>query len=138
VCGRIAGITGADTAVDVGRAAADMIVSSVVTMMAARFGTSAVVLGAGAATSWWTLGIGLVVGVIVDQIIAAVWNWTYDPHGKLVSMMDTKIDEVRTLVLDGDDGKPGLREELRRYADKRAIVRREAVLQLLADTTGSK
>jgi hypothetical protein len=53
-------------------------------------------------------------------------------------MMDTKIDEVRTLVLDGDDGKPGLREELRRYADKRAIVRREAVLQLLADTTGSK
>jgi hypothetical protein len=138
VCGRIAGITGADTAVDVGRAAADMIVSSVVTMMAARIGTSAVVLGAGAATSWWTLGIGLVVGVIVDQIIAAVWNWTYDPHGKLVSMMDTKIDEVRTLVLDGDDGKPGLREELRRYADKRAIVRREAVLQLLADTTGSK
>jgi hypothetical protein len=138
VCGRIAGITGADTAVDVGRAAADMIVSSVVTMMAARFGTSAVVLGAGAASSWWTLGIGLVVGVIVDQIIAAVWNWTYDPHGKLVAMMDTKINEVRNLVLDGDDGKPGLREELRRYADKRAIVRRDAVLQLLADTTGSK
>lgn len=136
VCGRIAGITGADTAVEVGRAAADMIVTSVVTMMAARLGTSAAVLGAGAASSWWTFGIGLVIGVIVDQIIAAVWNWTYDPHGKLVAMMETKIDEVRSLVFEGADGKPGLREELRRYADKRAIVRREAVIQLLADTKG--
>jgi hypothetical protein len=40
-------------------------------------------------------------------------------------------------VFEGADGKPGLREELRRYADKRAIVRREAVIQLLADTKGS-
>jgi hypothetical protein len=136
VCGRIAGITGADGAVDVGRLAADMIVTSVVTMMAVRMGTSAAVLGVGAASSWWTFGIGLVVGVIVDQIIAAVWDWTYDPHGKLVAMMNTKIDEVRNLVVEGADGKPGLREELRRYADKRAIVRREAVLELLADTKG--
>lgn len=138
VCGRIAGITSADAAVDVGRAAADMIVGSVVTMMAARLGTSAVVLGTGAASGWWTFGIGLVVGVIVDQVIAAVWNWSYDPHGKLVAMMETKIDEVRSLVIDGDAGKPGLREELRRYADKRAIVRRDAVLQLLADTKGGE
>lgn len=137
VCGRIAGVTGADAAVDVGRVAADMIVSSVVTMMAARLGTSAAVLGAGAASGWWTLGIGLIVGVIVDQIIGAVWNWTYDPHGKLVAMMNTKIDEVRNLVLDGDGGRPGLREELRRYADKRAIMRRDAVLEMLADTNRS-
>lgn len=137
VCGRIAGITGADTAVDVGRAAADMIVTSVVAMMATRMGTSAVVLGAGAASSWWTFGAGLVIGVIVDQIIAAVWSWTYDPHGKLIAMMEAKIDEVRDLVLDGDAGQPGLREALRTFADQRAIVRREAVLQLLADTKGS-
>jgi hypothetical protein len=137
LCSRIAGITGADAAVDIGRVAADMIVTSVVAMMAARMGTSAVVLGGGAASGWWTFGIGLVVGVIVDQIIGAVWNWSYDPHGKLVVMMNKKIDEVRSLVLDGHDGKPGLREELRRYADKRAIVRREAVLQLLADSQRS-
>jgi len=137
LCSRIAGITGADTAVDVGRAAADMIVGSVVAMMAARMGTSAVVLGGGAASGWWTFGIGLVVGVIVDQIIGAVWNWAYDPHGKLVAMMQAKIDEVRGLVLDGEGGEPGMREALRRYADKRAIVRREAVIQLLADTNRS-
>lgn len=137
LCRRIAGITGADTAMDVGRVAADAIVTSVVAMMAARMGTSAVVLGGGAASGWWTFGIGLVVGVIVDQIIGAVWNWAYDPHGKLVAMMQTKIDEVRGLVLDGDGGKPGIREELLRYADKRAIVRREAVIQLLAETNRS-
>jgi hypothetical protein len=134
LCGRIESITGADAVMDAGRLAADMIVGSVIAMMAARMGTSAVVLGGGAASGWWTFGIGVVVGVIVDQIISAVWNWTYDPHGRLVEMMRTKIDEVRSLVFDGAEGKPGLREELLRYADKRAIVRREAVLQLLADT----
>ena len=133
---RIAGITTADAAVDVGRVAADMIVTAVVTMMAARLGTSAAVVGAGAASSWWTFGIGLVVGVIVDQIIAQVWDWTYDPRGKLVALVKAKIDEVRKLVLDGDAGQPGLRAELRRYADRRAIARREAVLALLADTSG--
>ncbi len=137
VCSRIAGVTGADAAMDVGRMAADMIVASVVTMMAARLGTSAVALGAGAASGWWTFGIGLIIGVIVDQIIAAVWNWTYDPHGQLVSLMNSKMNEVQALVLDGEAGKPGLREELRRYADQRAIARREAVLQLLAEVQGA-
>jgi hypothetical protein len=136
LCGRIAGITGADAAVNVGRVAAETIVTSVVVMMAARMGTSAVVLGTAAASSYLTFGISVVIGWIVDQIISAVWNWTYDPHGKLVAMMESKIDEVRNLVLDGEGGQPGVREALRQYADKRAVVRREAVLQLLADTKG--
>jgi hypothetical protein len=136
ISGDIGGVTGADAAVDAGRFVADMIVSSVVGMIAARMGTSAVVMGAGAASGWWTLGIGVVVGIIVDQIIAAVWDWTYDPRGKLIAMMEKKIDEVRTLVIEGDAGKPGLREELRRYAEKRAVVRREAVMTLLATTKG--
>jgi hypothetical protein len=137
MCGRIGGVAGADLTVDAGRAVADLIVGSVVAMIAARMGTSAVVVGAGAASSWWTLGIGLVVGVIVDQIIATVWDWTYDPRGKLVAMMGEKLDEVRKLVLEGDAGKPGLRRELRLYAEKRATLRREAVMTLLADTKGS-
>lgn len=136
VCGRIGGVTGADLTVDAGRAVADLIVGSVVTMIAARMGTTAVVVGAGAASSWWTFGIGLVIGVIVDQIIATVWDWTYDPRGKLVAMMREKIDDVRKLVLEGDGGKPGLRAEIRRYAEKRATLRREAVMTLLADTKG--
>jgi len=132
-CGRIANVTGADLAVDAGRAVADVIVSSVVVMIAARMGTSAAVVGTGAATSWWTFGIGLLVGVIVDQIIATIWDWTYDPRGQLATMMEEKIDEVRRLVLDGDGGKPGLREELRRYAHERAKLRRGAVMTLLAE-----
>jgi len=134
VCGRIGSIAGADGAVDLGRVAADAIVSAVLAMIAARMGTSAVIVGTGAASGWWTLGIGLVVGLIVDQIIATAWDWTYDPRGKLVAMMDEKIDEVRQLVLEGDGGKPGLRAELRSYAEKRATLRREAVMTLLAET----
>ena len=136
VCGRIGGVAGADLTVDAGRAVADLIVGSVVTMIAARMGTSAVVVGAAAASSWWTFGIGLVIGVIVDQIIATVWDWTYDPRGKLVAMMGEKIEEVRKMVREGDGGKPGLRAELRSYAEKRAPLRREAVMTLLADTKG--
>jgi hypothetical protein len=136
VCGRIGGVAGADLTVDAGRAVADLIVGSVVTMIAARMGTSAVVVGAAAASSWWTFGIGLVIGVIIDQIIATVWDWTYDPRGKLVAMMGEKIDEVRKMVLEGDGGKPGLRAELRSYAERRAALRREAVMTLLADTKG--
>lgn len=135
-CGRIASVTGADLAVDAGRAVADVIVGSVVVMIAARMGTSAAVVGTGAATSWWTFGIGLLVGVIVDQIIATVWDWTYDPRGQLATMMEEKIDEMRRLVLDGDGGKPGLREELRRYAHERAKLRRGAVMTLLAEAKG--
>jgi len=43
---------------------------------------------------------------------------------------------VRKMVLEGDGGKPGLRAELRSYAEKRATLRREAVMTLLADTKG--
>lgn len=137
ICAKIEGITGADLAVDVGKAIADVIVTSVVALVVARLGTSATVLGVGAASGAWSLGIGLVISVIVDQIIGAVWNWTYDPHGKLMKMMKNKLEEIRSTVFDGDAGQPGLREELRRYAEKRALVRREAVLQLFADTKGS-
>lgn len=135
LCGRISGIAGADLGVDAGRLAADTIVTAVIAMIATRMGTSAVVIGAGAANSWWTFGMGLVVGVIVDQIIEAAWNWTYDPRGQLVDMMNLKLEEVKRLVLNGDGAKPGLRGELRQFAEARARVRREAISELLATNT---
>lgn len=129
LCGRISGITGADLGVDVSRLAADTIVTAVIAMIATRMGTSAVILGTGAANSWYTFGAGLIVGVIVDQIIARVWDWTYNPRGQLVDMMHLKLAEAKRLVLNG------LRGELNRYAEARALVRREAIAQLLATTT---
>ncbi len=134
-CGRISGITGADLGVDVSRLAADTIVTAVIAMIATRMGTSAVIIGTGAANSWYTFGAGLIVGVIVDQIIATVWDWTYNPRGQLVDMMHLKLEEVKRLVLNGDGDKPGLRGELNRYAEARALVRREAIAELFATTT---
>lgn len=135
LCGRISGIAGADLGVDVSRVAADTIVTAVITMIATRMGTSAVILGTGAANSWWTFGAGMIVGMIVDQIIAKVWDWTYNPRGQLVDMMHLKLDEVKRLVLNGDGERLGLRGELQRYAEARALVRREAITELLATTT---
>lgn len=136
ICGRISGLTDTSLKGDVVRVVSDVIVESVVAMVAARMAASATAVGGGAASGWWTLGIGLVVGVIADQIIAAAWDWAYDPRGKLVEMMRGKIDEVRRLVIEGEDGRPGLRRELERYADRRAVARRDAVLALLTPVDG--
>jgi hypothetical protein len=130
-CGAATDIATADATVDAGRLAADLIVSSVVGLIAARLTTSAAVVGSGTASGWWTFGIGLVVGVIVDQIIATIWDWTYDPRGRLVALLETKLDEVRSLVIEGEEGRAGLRDALSRYARERAIVRRHAVERLL-------
>lgn len=136
ICGQISGLTDTSLKGDMVRVVSDVIVESVVAMVAARMAASATAVGTGAASGWWTLGIGLVVGVIADQIIAAVWDWAYDPRGKLVEMMHGKIDEVRRLVIEGENGQPGLRRELERYADRRAVARRDAVLALLTPTEG--
>lgn len=134
--GRIAGIARVDAAADAGRIAADAVVPGVVAMVAARMGTSATVLGAGVASSVCTFGIGLVVSMIVDHLVSAVWSRTYNPKGRLAKMMRAKLDEVRNLILDGEADKPGLRQLLRECAEQRASVRRRVVQELLADTNG--
>jgi hypothetical protein len=120
-----------DTASSVSLEVVSIIVGEVLTQVAVELGVSAGVLGAGAALSWETFGIGLVVGIIVDAIITWVWDWYADPRGELAAQVNTKLDEVRRLIVDGSANVQGLRSRLKQLARERAEVREAAVLSIL-------
>jgi hypothetical protein len=110
-----------------------LITGEVLTQVATRLGVSAGILGTGAASSWATFGIGLVVGIIVDQIVAWVWDWYADPTGTLAGQLGTRLDGVNRLIVDGSDDVQGLRSRLEAYAEQRAAMRETALLAILQE-----
>jgi len=110
---------------------ASIIAGEVLAQVAVRLGVSAGILGTGAAASPYTLGIGIVVGLIVDQIIGWIYEWTADPKGALATELNGKFDDIRSLIVNGTGDQPGLRERLKSYAHERAKLRAVALLELL-------
>lgn len=117
---------------DVGTQLVSLIVGEVLTQVAIRLGASAAILTAGGSSIWLTMGIGFVVGVIVDQIVSWVWDWWADPKGELARKIDLKLDEMCTLICDGGTGVQGLRERFQSIARERARLRETAILELLS------
>lgn len=117
---------------DIGKEFAAQIAGQVLVRAAARLGVSGGILAAGATTSWITAGIGVAVAFIIDVMVSAVWDWVEDPKGQLADQMNTKLEEIRRMIVDGDKETHGLRQELQKYAERRAIVRREAIRALVA------
>jgi hypothetical protein len=124
---------GPEVRADVALFMVSLVAQEVVTQVAVRLGVSAGVLGTGAATSWATFGIGLVVCVIVDQIICWAWDRWTDPKGQLAAEMNTKFDELHRLLVDGEPKHPGLRARFQELALERGKVRRQAVASLFDD-----
>jgi len=73
--------------------------------------------------------------LIVDQIVAYIWEWYSNPTEDLSEEVDRKLDEMQRLVVDGPNGTDGLRGQLRKHARDRAEWRRQAVLLLLQPPT---
>ena len=130
--------TGSQVQADIGTQFVSIIGGEVLTQVAVRLGISAGILGSGAASGWATLGIGVVVGIIVDQIVSWVWDWWADPTGNLASNLDAKLDEMSTLICDGDAKVEGLRQRFQSLASERAKIRETAILDLLSSKQGSK
>jgi hypothetical protein len=128
---------GEEVQAEIGTQLISLIGGEVLTQVALRMGISAGILGVGAASGWATLGIGVVVGLIVDQIVSWVWDWWADPTGDLAANLDAKIDEVSTLICDGDSTGNGLRQRFLELANQRARVREVAILELLSIDQGS-
>lgn len=114
------------------------VAQEVVTQVAVRLGVSAGVLGTGAATSWATLGIGLVVCVIVDQIISWAWDRWTDPKGQLAGEMNARFDELQRLLVNGDTKSPGLKIRFQELALARGNVRRQAVASLFEESPATE
>ena len=123
--------TGSDLRSDVAGQVVSLIAGEVLTQVATRLGVSAGILGTGAASSWATFGIGVVVGLIVDQIVAWVWDWYADPTGTLVRQLNSRLDHLNRLIVDGADDVQGLRARLKACAAQRAAIREAALLAIL-------
>jgi len=117
---------------DVGKEIAAQIAGQVLVRAAARLGVSGGILTAGAASSWWTAGIGVAVALLIDLMVSTVWDWVEDPKGRLADEINRKLEEIGHMIVDGDEETPGLRQELEKYAAQRAIVRRDVVRAMVA------
>jgi hypothetical protein len=130
---RASGRAGDEVNADVATQIVSLVAGEVLTQVAVRLGASAGILSAGAGSSWATFGAGLVIGLIVDQLVCWVWDWWADPRGSLAADMNRKLDELRDLIVDGDDQTRGLRASLADFAQQRADARRAAVLEMLGE-----
>jgi hypothetical protein len=136
VLSRAIAATGGDLRADIATQLVSIIAGEVLTQVAVRLGVSAGILGTGAASAWVTFGIGVVVGLIVDQIVSWVWDWWADPRGNLAVELDKKLDEMNRLIVDGSADVKGLRARLKEFAQERSAMRKTAVLSLLQSTAG--
>jgi hypothetical protein len=79
------------------------IATKVLIAVAARLGVSGGILGAGAASSWATLGVGLLVAIIINAVLDwALHQAGYDPAREIAGKVRDILAQVRTLILDGD------------------------------------
>jgi hypothetical protein len=115
---------------DVNSQIVSIISAELLTQVAVRLGVSAGILGVGAASSWATFGVGVVVGLIVDQIVMRIWNWWADPADDLAHELNHQLDELQGLLCDGDHEVVGLRARLQQLARDRAALRRQVIDRL--------
>lgn len=107
------------------------IATNVLAAVGTRLVVSGSVLAAGGAASWATLGASVIISLIVDQIISYVWDWYADPKGNLALKVNGQLDEMKTLIIQGNSSgdKPvkGLKQRLLEFARERTKIRDTAI-----------
>lgn len=105
-----------------GSLAASEVVAVVGTQVLMRLGVSAELLAAGAVNSWWTLGAGIVLGLIADL----VWEVIDDPAGDIERDTLAALDQLAT------NGSGALRDELRAVLTQRRELWEKAVEEMVS------
>ena len=124
-------ISGYDLRSNVSSQLVSIIVGEVLTQVAVRLGVSAGILGTGAASGWATLGIGVVVGILIDQMVSAIWSRISDPTKNLEEELNFQLKVMQRVICYGDEKTKGLEQHFEAIAISRAELRRIAVLKLL-------
>ncbi len=124
-------ISGYDLQSNISSQLVSIIVGEVLTQVAVRLGVSAGILGTGAASGWVTLGIGVVVGLVIDQIVSAIWARWSDPSKNLEEELNYQLKVMQRVICYGDEKTKGLVQHFEEIAKSRAELRRIAVLKLL-------
>lgn len=123
--------SGSDLRSEIGTQLVSIVGGELLAQVAIRIGVSAGILGAGTVSGWATLGVGFLVGVIVDQVVCWIWDWWADPEGDLAGNLNRRLDELSILICDGDQKVNGLRSRFLEIARRRDEIRRAAVLELV-------
>lgn len=111
----------------VGRELVSYVAGEVLTIAATQLATSAGVLTVGAGSSWATMGVGVVVGIIIDALVSKLYEWRFNPAGKLARVLNNELDQLESLILHGTSQSPGLRDRLSQYTALRNAARRQAI-----------
>lgn len=116
---------------DVATQLVSIITGEVLAQVAVRLGVSSGILTTGAASGWATFGVGVAIGLVIDQLVTIAWDHWSDPKGKLTKQLNMKIQEINILIRNGDSQVQGLRARFRQIADQRAVLRKDAIMELL-------
>jgi hypothetical protein len=106
---------------------------------ATEMGVNAGVLGAGAASTVATLGVGMVVAILLDCILDEIVKAAgYDPAANIAAIVCESIDKMEAaLIRDAgplsSDTKGALRLRMEELHQSRSKLRREAVLRLVSE-----
>ena len=71
--------------------------------IAARFGISSAILEGGAASTWQTLAVGLIVGFVLDAVVNRIIKAAgYDAEEKIAGRVEERLSELGRTITDGD------------------------------------
>ncbi len=88
---------------------ATQVVLRVTEAVAAELGISTGILGTGAASTIETLGVGLVVGIVIDALVGELMRaFGHDPEGEIKGQTVNLVEHLADLMIDGD---PTARQE---------------------------
>ena len=131
-------VSGYDLRSNISSQLVSIIVGEVLTHVAVRLGLSAGILGTGAASGWATFGVGVIVGLVIDQLVSAIWNRISDPTKNLEEELNFQLKMMQRIICYGDDNTKGLEQHFEEIANSRAELRRTAVLKLLGAESDSQ
>ncbi|QEH36595.1 hypothetical protein OJF2_51790 [Aquisphaera giovannonii] len=87
----------------IGAEIAANLITELGTSLAVELGVSGGILGAGASSSVFTFGIGIVAGIVVDMALDWVIRQAgYDPEGEIAAKVEQSLNHLEGLILHGD------------------------------------
>jgi len=127
-----------ELAVEVGRQAVNWIgmdliletaLAKAMTAALTRLGVSSGILGAGAASTVASLGLGLLAGYLIDMVVEWLLKevFKYDPVREIARKVNESLEQMRKSLIDGDTAAGGTYEKLRQLqrSDPFPAVREE-------------
>lgn len=115
----------------VGSEIAAVIAIQVGKAIATRLGVSVGIIGTGTALGPETLGASIIAGIVVDQAVSWVISWFYDPTAEIEGKLQTELERLSALIVNGDDKTRGLIQEFTTLAEQRKVIRDRALQQMV-------